>query len=201
MHFFTAFSRNNNRLCDLPIRKCFLHGLLFLLSVMLCIPSVMAATDTNDQRLYRLDTGDVINISVFGEEDLSKQVLINNRGSINYPFLGELNVRGLTLQQIEEKITQGLKPDYLINPNVSVAIVTYRSFFIEGQVKNSGAYAYQPGLTIAKAVVLAGGFTERASKDKLFVVKANDPNHEEIRVSINTLVEPGDIITVKQSFF
>ncbi|WOH39005.1 polysaccharide biosynthesis/export family protein [Thalassotalea fonticola] len=201
MYFFTAFTRNNTNRFNLATSKYLLHGLMLLLSLLLSIPTALANSDTKEQRLYRLDTGDVINISVFGEQELSKQILINNRGSINYPFLGELSVRGLTLQQIEEKITQGLKPDYLVNPNVSVAMVSYRPFFIEGQVKNSGAYAYQPGLTVAKAVVLAGGFTERASKDKLFVVKANDATHEEIRVTINTLVEPGDIITVKQSFF
>ena len=150
---------------------------------------------------YRLDTGDTINISVFGEPELGKQTLLSDSGTISYPFLGEIKVRGLTVVELEKKIYSGLKGDYLINPNVSVAIVSYRPFFIDGEVKKDGAYPYQPGLTISKAITLAGGFTERASKDKIFIIKSDDPTQTAIAVQLNSKVGPGDIITVKQSFF
>ncbi|WP_052073138.1 polysaccharide biosynthesis/export family protein [Thalassotalea sp. ND16A] len=164
---------------------------------MLTLFSFVVAAESD----YRLDSGDTISISVFGEQELSTQVLINTRGVINYPFLGEVKVSGLTLAELEKKIEQGLQPDYLINPDVAVAINTYRPFFIEGEVKKAGAYPYQPGLTIAKAVVLAGGFTERASKDKIFIVKAADDTAQSGNAKLNDKVQPGDIISVKQSFF
>ncbi|MDN3652633.1 polysaccharide biosynthesis/export family protein [Thalassotalea ponticola] len=163
-----------------------------------------STANNNTNQLYRLGVGDTIQIYVFGEDELSKQFKINQRGSINYPFLGEVSVNQLTLSDVEQRIVNGLKPDYLINPSVSVSIVEYRPFFIEGEVKKSGAYAYQPGLTVAKAVALAGGFTERASKSKIFIQRAGinkSEANQATNAQLNSAVQPGDIITVKQSFF
>lgn len=162
---------------------------------------LLVSNNANAIDRYLLDTGDTINITVFGEPELSKQTLLSDSGNITYPFLGEINVRGLTVVELEKTIHDGLKGDYLINPNVSVAIVQYRPFFIDGEVKKDGAYPYQPGLTVAKAVTLAGGFTERASKSKIYLIKSNDPQQTSTLVKFNTKVGPGDIITVKQSFF
>ena len=167
----------------------------------LLFSTVFIAKQANAAQAYQLDSGDTISISVFGEPDLQKEIIINNRGSINFPFLGEISVKGLTLSELEIKIVDGLKPDYFINPNVSVVIKQYRPFFIKGQVKSSGAYPYQPGLTVDKAVVLAGGFTERASRDKIFIIRAKDASKKSVNVAIDAEVFPGDIITVKQSFF
>ncbi|WP_248289563.1 polysaccharide biosynthesis/export family protein [Thalassotalea sp. Y01] len=150
---------------------------------------------------YRLGVGDQIEINVFGEGDLSKQFKINERGTINFPFLGEVSVKDLTIAEVEKAVVAGLKPDYLINPSVSVAIIEYRPFFIEGQIKKSGAYSFQPGLTVAKAVVLAGGFTERASKEKIYIQRADDPSNKAELAMLDSKVSPGDIITIKQSFF
>ncbi|TRX57528.1 polysaccharide biosynthesis/export family protein [Thalassomonas sp. M1454] len=150
---------------------------------------------------YRLDAGDTISISVFGEPELGKQTLLSDTGKITYPFLGELTVRGLTVVELERAIHDGLKGDYLVNPNVSVAIVKYRPFFIDGEVKKDGAYPYQPGLTVAKAITLAGGLTERASTDKIYIIRSNDSTHTLVPVNLNDKVGPGDVINIKQSFF
>ncbi|TKB44718.1 polysaccharide export protein [Thalassotalea mangrovi] len=150
---------------------------------------------------YRIDSGDKIAIEVYGEPELSREMLLNDSGKISYPFLGELAIRGLTLFEVEQKIHQGLLGDYLINPSVSVSIIAYRPFFIDGEVKKPGGYAYQPGLTVAKAAALAGGFTERASLQKIFVVRSSHPDKTPQPVEPHSLIGPGDIISIKQSFF
>ena len=82
-----------------------------------------------------------------------------------------------------------------------MTIVEYRNFFINGQVEKPGGYAFIPGLTVRKAVSLAGGFKERASKEKIFVIRDDDRSQTSKRVSQDDVVHPGDIITVEESFF
>jgi len=150
---------------------------------------------------YRLGSGDTIKVTVFGQQDLSIETLLNDSGKVDYPFLGQLQATGLTLTEFQQQIHQGLKGDYLVNPNVSVSIVEYRPFFIDGEVKSPGGYPFQPGLTVSKAAALAGGYTERASLTKIFIIRSNDPEQKLVNVKANASVNPGDIVTVKQSYF
>jgi len=108
---------------------------------------------------------------------------------------------GLTAAEVEQLIYTGLKGDYLINPSVSVTITEYRPFFIDGEVKRPGGYPYQPGLTVNKAAALAGGYTDRASKDNVVIVREHDGATDEINVDVSDMIQPGDIITIKQRFF
>ena len=160
------------------------------------------AVDKDDVSKYKLGTGDVISITVFGEDDLKvSHVRLTDAGTISYPVLGELQVRGRTVGEIEKMITDGLRGRYLVNPRVSVNIDEYRPFFINGQIKNGGSFPYQPGLTVRKAVTIAGGFTERASKSSITVVRDGDESHTPVKVDLDAPIHPGDIITVDESFF
>ena len=150
---------------------------------------------------YQLGSGDRINISVFGQDDLSMEIRLPDVGTINYPFLGELKLVGMTAAEVESLIYEGLLGDYLVNPSVSVAIVEYRPFFIDGEVKRPGGYPYQPGLSVNKAAALAGGYTERANKDKITIVRETDGQQFEFSVSVTDMIQPGDIVTVNQRFF
>ena len=150
---------------------------------------------------YTLGSGDVISIRVYGEPDLSLEAQLSDVGSISYPFLGELSFSGKTASELETIITKGLKGDYLVDPKVTVSIRKYRNFYINGEVKRPGGLQFEPGLTIRKAVSLAGGFTERAAKRNIFVISDNDPGHKPKRVGLNETIMPGDIITVEESFF
>lgn len=122
-------------------------------------------------------------------------------GKINYPFLGELKLVGLTLSEVENLIYEGLKEDYLVNPSVAVSIVEYRPFFIDGEVKNPGGYPYQPGLSVNKAAALAGGYTERASRSDIQIIRERNGQQTTLEVGVGHLIQPGDIITVPQRFF
>jgi len=94
-----------------------------------------------------------------------------------------------------------LKGSYLRDPAVTVSIAEYRPFFLYGEVQKPGGIPYQPDLTVERAIALAGGFTERASRSKIEVVRASDPKHKAVRIELSDPVYPGDVITVKQSFF
>lgn len=151
---------------------------------------------------YQLGSGDVITIVVFGEEDLKREkIRLTDAGTISYPVLGELRVLGLTVGELEKIITDGLRGRYLVNPRVSVSVDEYRPFFINGQVERGGSYPFQPGLTVRKAVSIAGGFKERASKEKIFVVHDKQKDAKPTKVDLDAPILPGDIITVEESFF
>ena len=151
---------------------------------------------------YKLGAGDIISIRVFGEDDLSREkILITDAGTVPYPVLGELKILGRTVGELERQVTEGLRGRYLVNPRVSVTIDQYRPFFVNGQVASPGAYAYQPGLTVAKAISLAGGLKERASVNKMFVLREDDPTRTRAKVDMNAAVHPGDVLTIEESFF
>jgi polysaccharide export outer membrane protein len=151
---------------------------------------------------YRLGSGDVISIQVLGEDDLKRErIRLSDAATISYPILGEIKLFGKTVAELETLIRDGLTGRYLVNPQVTVTIVEYRSFYINGQVERPGGYPFIPGLTVRKAVSLAGGFKERASKEKIFVIRDDDRSQTSKRVSQDEQVNPGDIITVEESFF
>ena len=151
---------------------------------------------------YKLGAGDVISIQVLGEEDLKRQsIRLSDAATISYPILGEIRLLGKTVAELEVLIRDGLEGRYLLNPQVTVTINEYRKFFINGQISSPGGYAFIPGLTVRKAVSLAGGFKERASKEKIFVIREEDPKQVPHKVDLNASVYPGDIITIEESFF
>jgi polysaccharide biosynthesis/export protein VpsN len=177
------------------IDKFFL-GLLFLL---IC---AAAAAQAPDASTYKLGAGDVISIRVLGEDDLRREkVRLSDAGTVSFPVLGELKVKGLTVGALEEMITRGLKGRYLVNPQVTVMLEEYRNYFVNGHVEKPGGYPYVPGLTVRKAISIAGGFKERAARDKINIIREEDATNTPKRVDLNALVSPGDILTIEESFF
>ncbi len=162
---------------------------------------VFAENDVADLKQYLLGTGDMVRIQVYDEKDLYLETRVSDTGTISYPFLGELAVKGISLAKLEALITSRLKGDYLINPKVSIDMIEYRQFYVNGEIENAGGFPYQPGLTVRKAISLAGGFKERASKDKIYIIHDDSTTSEAIKVTLDEAVRPGDIITVEQSFF
>lgn len=177
--------------------------ILFLFSF---ISYQLWANETIDT--YKLGAGDLISIKVYDEPNLSlERIKIADTGSISFPFLGSINALGKTPKEVEEEIVSGLKGAYLVNPNVTVFILEYRPFYMIGEVKRPGSYSFQPGLTVARAISIAGGFTERASKSHIYIehdfIKTDSTKEKKSQqsVELNSNVSPGDVITVKQSFF
>ena len=92
------------------------------------------------ENTYILGAGDQIKILVYDEPDLTVQLTINDDGYINFPLIGTVSVTGRTTTQVQKLIHDGLIGDYLINPSVQVDVVSYRPFYIHGEVNNPGAY-------------------------------------------------------------
>ena len=168
-----------------------------LVFVILLLAGTAAAAQQSE--VYRLGPGEKVAISVYGEDDLSMNVTLPNDGVIKYPFLGDIRVAGLTVPELERAIADGLRGDYLINPEVTVTIQQFRPFFLRGEVNRPGSYEYQPGLTLEKALALAGGLSPRAARGKIEVRRADSDSFE--RVDMDDAVHAGDVINVPQSFF
>jgi len=177
-----------------------------LLSALACsiaasVPAI-AAAQAGELSTYKLGSGDLISIRVLGEDDLKREkIRLSDAGTVSFPMLGEIRVRGMTVGGLEEFITKGLKGRYLLDPQVTVTIEEYRNFFVNGMVEKPGGYPFVPGLTVRKAISLAGGFKERASREKLNIIREDDPNLTPKRVDLNAAIHPGDILTVEESFF
>jgi polysaccharide biosynthesis/export protein VpsN len=151
---------------------------------------------------YRVDTGDRVSVIVYQEPDLSVTgIRVKANGTISYPLLGDLRVSGLTSQEVRELVKERLLDGYLKKPDVTVSIDSYRLYFIKGEVKRPGGYSFVDGLTVAKAVALAGGYTVRASQSSISLVRESDPENPLVDAASNTAIQPGDIITVGESFF
>jgi len=174
-----------------------MHTSRKLVFAVLLLVGMAAAAQQSEA--YRLGPGEKIAISVFGEDDLSVNVTLADDGVLKYPFLGDIRVSGLSIPELERTIADGLRGDYLINPEVTVTIQQFRPFFLNGEVNQPGSYEYQPGLTVEKALALAGGLTPRAARGKIEVRRANSDSFE--KVGMDDPVHAGDVVNVPQSFF
>jgi len=169
----------------------------FVLALLLLSPVAMAG-----QGEYTIGPGDLVSVSVFGEPDLSvKKVKVGSDGNISIPLIGQVNVQGQTVSQLESKLEGMLKAGYMKDPKVTVAILDYRPFYVYGEVKKPGGYPYKEGLTVEKAIAIAGGLTPRASKRKVTLKHEGSPDGKGTRVNLKARVTPGDVITIGESFF
>ena len=165
------------------------------------VGSAITSGGAESSENYRLGQGDRISIQVFDEPDLTMSTQVGANGSINYSYLGDMQVENKTAEELEKDIVRLLEDGYLVNPSVNVSIVEYRPFFINGEVRRPGSYPYQPGLTLDKAIALAGGLTDRASKRKMFLISAQNPNGKQTKVTLQNKIGPGDIISIQEGFF
>ncbi len=181
-----------------------MRWLLALGWALACIPCVVAHAQgalTTDEKVYRLGAGDTIRVEVHEEADLTLETELQGDGKIRYPFLGTLQASGRTVAELQQEITNGLRGDYLIKPEVRVRVVTYRPFYITGQVVRAGGYPYILGLTVEKAVTIAGGFTDRASKRNIFLVPESATQKQKVKVNLDAPVRPGETVVVEESLF
>lgn len=149
---------------------------------------------------YRLNSGDILSIFVYGEEQLTfKEIPVNDQGLLSFPLIGVVEAQGHTTAEVTQAMVTKLKNGYLNDPQVSVSVVTYRPFYINGEVKKPGGYPYQPGLNLDRAIALAEGLTERGSNKRVTITHADGRKDE--KADLSTAISPGDTITIDQGFF
>lgn len=181
----------------------YFYAALLALMMMLSSLTVSAQTDVlQGNSTYKLSSGDVIRIIVYGEPSLSiEETRLTDAGTFSYPFVGEVKAQGRTVTELERILINALQGDFLVDPRVSISVLEYREFYISGEVKSPGGYKYQPGLNLRRAIALAGGLTERASTRRITVVRDLDPERKPQRVALDEAVMPGDTINIDQGFF
>jgi polysaccharide export outer membrane protein len=169
---------------------------------LLCLGSIEPVR-AQDQATsgYKLGSGDRIRVIVFGHEDLSGEFDVDGSGNVSLPLIRTVDAAGLTVAELEEKIENELKPDYLLNPRISVEVLNYRPFYIYGEVNQPGSYPYVSGMTVINAVAMAGGYTYRARESSVRITRANDEQADTKTVDPGTPVLPGDVIEVPERFF
>lgn len=159
-----------------------------------------------------LGSGDMVEIRVFQEADLSNAFRVSPEGSVDFPLCGKVKLAGMTSSQAADAITACLKAGFLKSPQVTVLIREYNSkkVYIFGEVQKPGTYPYDEHMSIIQAVTLAGGFTKLAARNNVNVTRVIDLQEKKIRVPVedigvgrekNFMLQPGDIVFVPESFF
>lgn len=150
---------------------------------------------------YRLGAGDRVRVTVFEQEGLTNIYSVDQSGYLSFPLVGAIPARGHTSQQLEREIANKLSQGYLRNPDVSVEIDRYRPIFVMGEVGAAGQYSYVPGLTVQKAIAVAGGFSPRAYQGNADVTRTINGKVITGRVPISDPLLPGDTLYVRERLF
>jgi polysaccharide biosynthesis/export protein len=171
-------------------------------------------------RIYLLDSGDILDITVFEEPDLSMKSRVAEDGTIAYPLIGAIEVKGLTTQEAEKKLEKRLRDgEYLKNPQVAVKLnlevmkrFSDKEVFVIGEVEKPQAIPILgKNITVLEAIAKAGGFTEFAAPNRSTVIRIEDGVEKTIKVDLNKakkgdrsldiILKQGDVVVVPETFF
>lgn len=161
-------------------------------------PCATAAQPETALAAYQLGPGDLIRVTVFRQPDLSGQFRLDGDGDLALPLAGEIRAGRLSTRELEQTIAARLRDaNYLVNPQVSVQVLTYRPFYIVGEIRRPGEYEYKNGMTVINAVALAGGYSHRAKASAVTIERGACI----MPAGPNTPVLPSDVIRVPERFF
>jgi len=139
---------------------------------------------------YKIGPSDLLDIQVWNEPDVSKQVRVLIDGTIVLPLVGQINAAGLTPSQLSESLRKKLS-EYIAEPEVTVMVLEgkYNRYFIVGQIQNPGEYYIDYPISILQAIARAGGFQEWAKKSKIFVIRQTKSGEERIEFNYDEFVK------------
>lgn len=166
-------------------------ALAAVLAAVLRVPAVPASEPP-----YRLRSGDRVAVTVYGHADISGEFEIDARGRIVLAPAGPVDLAGRTLRRAEAAVVRALRPDYLKHPRVRVRVLEHRPVYVIGEVANPGRYAFTRGLTVVDAIALAGGYSDRARRDGLEIIRGRGQARRVRPASEAMRVLPGDAIRV-----
>ncbi len=165
-------------------------------ALILAVILIFSLTGVSFAQDYVVGEGDVLKIVVYDHDDLTTTARVSGEGVITFPLIGQVEVKGLTLTQIADKITSLLSDGYVVNPQVSIFIQEFRSkkAFIMGEVQKPGLYVLPGQTTFMSLLSEAGGLTKDAGDKAIIKRKANlsDKNESVITVDLRRLIEKGD---------
>lgn len=150
---------------------------------------------------YQLGVADKVRLIVYNEEALSGEFTVSDSGTLSLPLIGTVPASGRTPADVIADIKARLANGYLRDPNVSMDVLTYRPFYILGEVEKPGEYAFANGLTVMNAVARAEGYTYRANKKKVFIKRAGEAEEKQYKLSPDLKIFPGDTVRVGERYF
>jgi polysaccharide export outer membrane protein len=152
---------------------------------------------------YRLGPEDQVKVTVFNDPRLTGEFRITDAGMLALPLVGSVQAAGRTTTQVERAVERVMAQRNLFrDPSVAIQVIEYRPVFVLGQVERGGRFPYQPGMTALSAVAVAGGFNYRALQDSMSVTRiGEDGRAQEFRATRQTLLQPGDVVTVFERRF
>jgi polysaccharide export outer membrane protein len=171
-----------------------MKGISILLVVCFTVFSLVLFAQEGSKVEYKIGPQDLLEISVFGLDELNKTVRVSEVGKITLPLLGEIAIGGLTKNELERKLQDLLRKDYLQNPQVTVFIREYQSgrVSILGAVGNPGVYELVGNQTLLQVIALAGSLTDEAG-DEIIILRNNlDGEDQSLRILIDDLMHKGD---------
>ena len=188
-----------------------LASLVFCLAAAACGgTNAPPATATELQRLRakaaappRLHAGEKVRVTVYGENSLSGDYLIDPSGFVALPLAGTVKAEGLTQKELEQELQKHLSSGYLKDPKVTVSVLEFRPFYILGEVERPGSYPYASGLNVMSAIATAGGTTYRANQSTVLIQHAGESDMRSYDNASSTPIPilPGDIIQIPRRYF
>ncbi len=163
---------------------------------------------------FLLGPEDVLEITVWGNKDLTRVTPVRPDGLISMPIIGDVQAAGLTADALAQRIADRLKQYLATSPSVSVSVTELNSYsvYVLGEVTKPGKLQLKSYITVLQAITMAGGFTDYAKKNKLQVVRVmqnGDHKRQEVHIPIryddlvsgrgepgNILLHPGDTVVV-----
>jgi len=196
------------RLIDHTRRLAFATAILGLIGLTACssgiaLPDEEApAVAANPTESYRLEPGNRVRVTVFGETNLSGDFVIDPFGNIAMPLAINVPAAGVTAPVLSSRIEEALvRSNFLRQPKVNVEVMTFRPFYVMGEVRAPGEFQYQSGMTVLSAIARAGGYDYRARQGEVVLVRTSGTTQRDYRANEMTPILPGDIIRVRERRF
>lgn len=179
-----------------------MFAVLAFTALSACQPQMAQPVTVPEAEPYTLDTGDQIRVTVFGQDAMAGDYVVDGAGTVSLPLISQVEARGRTSEQLEQEIGEHLiTGGFLKEPSVNVQILTHRPFFILGQVTQPGQFVYMENMSVLAAVAMAGGFTARADTDGFTITRKVGTQVVEERAQRNSVVRPGDVVYVQERIF
>lgn len=142
---------------------------------------------------YRINVGDIVEVSVWRAKDMDRDVIVRPDGVISYPLVGDIQAVGLTLTELDDRLTQALR-SFIRNPVVSIAVKRFggTKVIVLGEVKVPGVYTPSGQGSVLEVVALAGGFTDDAVKSNTYLVRGGLEDPRPVRLNLASAILRGD---------
>lgn len=161
------------------------------------------AVSTVQAPTYQLGPGDKLKVTVFGEAALDGQYMLTPNGDLAFPLVGDVKATGMSAAELQKALTARLADGYMLDPRVAVEVLSYRPFYILGEVTRAGEYPYVANLSALQAVAAAGGYTYRANQRRIFILRAGASTEEvyDLKGAAPVWIMPGDTVRVGERYF